>query len=294
MKNTKHLLGAHFSTAGGLENAIYRAAEYECTTLQIFTKSGRTWKEKELSIDEINRFKKAKRETGISRIISHASYLINIASNDIEKYQKSKNALKNELLRSSKLGIESLVLHPGSHLNQGENKGIDLVVKTINSIFSENKEISIRLVLETTAGQGTNLGYSFEQLGKLINKTKDTAKVGVCIDTCHIFTAGYDLSSHDATRRTFEKFDSIIGLEHLSVLHLNDSLNKLGSKKDRHAHIGKGFIGEDAFTFIMQDSRLTEIPKIIETPKNDAGDDTRDMDMVNLEKLQKAGKAFTS
>ncbi len=292
--NKKPLLGAHFSTAGGLENAIYSAHKYRCSTLQIFTRNARSWKTKKLSLDEIEKFNRAKKETGISRIISHASYLINIASNDKDKYGKSINALKNELIRSSKLGIESVVLHPGSHLNQGEKNGIEIVVGTINSIYSGADNISARLILETTAGQGTNLGYQFEQLAEMIDKTKIAAKVGVCLDTCHIFAAGYDISTSNACVKTFKKFDSIIGLKHLSVLHLNDSLHELGSKKDRHAHIGKGYIGDDAFNFIMQDSRFDNIPKILETPKNDEKDNTKDMDRVNLEKLQNAGKALAS
>lgn len=294
MIDNKPLLGAHFSTAGGLENAIYSARKYKCSTLQLFTKNARSWKEKQLSVEEIGKFNRAKQETNISRIVSHASYLINIASNDKDKYKKSKDALKNELIRSSELGIESVVLHPGSHLNQGKEKGIEIVVKTINSIYSGTDKISTRLVLETTAGQGTNLGYKFEQLAQMIDKTKNIARVGVCIDTCHIFTAGYDISSYDASYKTFEEFDSIIGLEYLSVLHLNDSLHGLGSKKDRHAHIGKGYIGDDAFDFIMQDSRFDKIPKIIETPKNNGRNDTKDMDRINLGKLQNSGKAFAS
>ena len=292
--NKKPLLGAHFSTAGGLENAIYSAHKYRCSTLQIFTRNARSWKTKKLSLDEIEKFNRAKKETGISRIISHASYLINIASNDKDKYGKSINALKNELIRSSKLGIESVVLHPGSHLNQGEKNGIGIVVGTINSIYSGADNISTRLILETTAGQGTNLGYQFEQLAEMIDKTKIAAKVGVCLDTCHIFAAGYDIRTYDACVKTFEEFDSIIGLEYLSVLHLNDSLHEIGSKKDRHAHIGRGYIGEDAFNYIMQDSRFDKIPKIIETPKSDKNDDTKDMDRLNLEKLQDAGKALAS
>ena len=190
------------------------------------------------------------------------------------------------------MGIESVVLHPGSHLDQSADKGLGIVAQTINSIFAETDKISSRLVLETTAGQGTNLGYKFEQLAKMLDKTENKSKIGICIDTCHIYTAGYDISSYDNTGKTFEEFDNIIGLEHLSVLHLNDSLHKLGSKKDRHDHIGKGFIGKGAFDFIMQDSRLDSIPKIIETPKNDKEDAKKDMDLVNLKILQDSAKAL--
>lgn len=286
MIDKEPLLGAHFSTAGGLENAIYSAHKYKCSTLQLFTKNARSWKEKAVSIEEIDKFNKAKQQTNISRIISHASYLINIASNDKEKLEKSKNALANELIRSSQLGIESVVLHPGSHLNQGEEQGISLAIETINSIFSQTDKISARLVLETTAGQGTNLGHKFEQLSQIIEGTKNIAKIGVCIDTCHIFAAGYDISHYDAGLQTIEEFDSVIGLEHLFVLHLNDSLHELGSKKDRHDHIGDGCIGNDAFALIMNDSRFQAIPKIIETPKSDKNDDTKDMDKINLAKLK--------
>jgi deoxyribonuclease-4 len=290
--NKKPLLGAHFSTAGGLENAIYSAHKYGCSTLQLFTQNARSWKEKELTKEEIDQFHKAKKETGISRIISHASYLINIASNDRQKLEKSKNALKNELIRSSMLGVESVVLHPGSHLNQGEIQGIKLAIETINWIFSETDIISTRLVLETTSGQGTNLGYKFEQLGQVIEKTKSIARIGVCIDTCHIFSAGYDMRSYEAYLKTIEEFNSIIGLEHLWVLHLNDSLHEFGSKKDRHDHIGQGYIGSEAFSFFMNDSRFHKVPKILETPKTDKNDALKNMDKVNLEKLQNACKAL--
>lgn len=277
------LLGAHFSIAGGLERALYEAKDYGCTALQIFTKNASTWKERTISSREIERFQAAISETGITHIAAHTSYLINIASPERKKRAMSCKALEQELVRSSALGIPVIVLHPGSHMDSGEARGIDRIAAGINDIFSDLNDVNTRLLLETTAGQGSSLGHTFEQLAAMIERIDNKDKIGFCLDTSHIFAAGYDIRNRNTFQRTFTAFDQIIGLEHLYLLHLNDSKKVLGSRVDRHEHIGLGFIGPNAFEYIMNDDRLADIPKIIETPKNKDG---RNWDKKNLERLR--------
>lgn len=277
------LLGAHLSIAGGLERALYAAKDYGCTALQIFTKNASTWKERTISSGEIERFQAAISETGITHIAAHTSYLINIASPERKKRTMSCKALEQELVRSSTLDIPFIVLHPGSHMESGEARGIDRIVAGINDIFSDLPDVTTRLLLETTAGQGSSLGHTFEQLAAMIERIENKDKIGLCLDTSHIFAAGYDMRIRNTYERTFSAFDQIIGLEHLYLLHLNDSKKDLGSRVDRHEHIGMGFIGPNAFEYIMNDDRLEDIPKIIETPKNKEG---RNWDRKNLERLR--------
>ena len=277
------LLGAHFSIAKGLEKAIYEAGKYECTALQIFTKNASAWKERFLQPEEIDRFVAARAETGIIAIASHTSYLINIASPEKEKRAMSCTALKQELIRSASLAINYVVLHPGAHMGSGEPAGIRRIAAGINRIFSEAPQAQTRLLLETTAGQGSSLGHKFEQLAEMIERIEDKDRIGVCLDTSHVFAAGYDIRDRQAFQKTFHTFDAIIGLQHLYLLHLNDSKKDLGTRVDRHEHIGLGFIGEDAFKWIMNDDRLLKIPKIIETPKKNNGSD---WDKNNLDRLR--------
>lgn len=277
------LLGAHFSIAKGLHQALYDAKAYDCTAIQIFTKNATTWKERELISDQIDLFKRAKKETGISAIASHASYLINLASHEKEKYTKSCDALVNELIRSSSLDIPYVVLHPGAHMDEGEKKGTHRIIVSINEIFTKTSAVNTRLLLETTAGQGSSVGHTFEQLAAIMSGIEEKNRVGICLDTCHIFAAGYDIRTAEQYKKNIMLFDSVIGLEHLFLLHLNDSKTTLGSKVDRHEHIGHGSIGLEAFEFFMNDGRMLEIPKIIETPK---AKDTEDWDRINLEQLK--------
>jgi len=262
---------------------LREAKRYGCQVLQMFTKTSRSWKERTVSDEEIDLFKKTRQKAGIKFIASHSSYLINLATPDSGNHSLSRNALEQELIRSSALEIPFVVLHPGSHLGEGEKIGINRISDSINGIFEKNPGIKTRLLLETTSGQGAGIGHTFEQLHEIIEKINRKDKTGVCLDTCHIFAAGYDIRTKESYLKTTGAFDKIIGLEKLFLIHLNDSKKCLGSHVDRHEHIGKGEIGIDAFRLIMNDMRLVGIPKIIETPKTGDG---KDCDRINLRKLK--------
>ena len=277
------LLGAHFSIAGGLHKAVLTASEYGCTALQIFTKNASTWKERRLSSHEIKRFNLARKESGIESICSHTSYLINLASPERGKYQMSIKALEHELVRSSRLSIPYVIMHPGSHMGTGEERGLGRIAQGINRVLERTPAIACRLLLETTAGQGSNLGYTFEQLAHISNMVEASERIGFCFDTCHVFAAGYDLRTKTAYRETMQAFDRVIGLDRLRVIHLNDAKKGLGSRIDRHEHIGNGAIGIDAFSFIMNDPQLKDRPKILETPKKKGN---VDYDRTNLSRLR--------
>ena len=281
---TSLLLGAHFSIAKGLHNALFKAQAYNCSALQIFTKNAHTWKERTLSGDEIDLFGQAKERTGIEAIASHTSYLINLGTYEKKTHNLSCQALKQELVRSSMLGIPFVVLHPGAHKGRGENAGIRQITDSINNIFRQTKGLKTRLLLETTAGQGSGIGHSFEQFKSILDKVDNKRRLGFCLDTAHIFAAGYDLRTSATYLKTVNAFDDIIGLEHLHLIHLNDSKKKLGSKVDRHEHIGEGQIGIKAFKLLMNDDRFHRIPKIIETPHEKGG---KDYDRINLDRLRK-------
>lgn len=283
-KNPKNpLIGAHFSIAKGLHDAIYQAKSYDCKVLQIFTKNATTWKERTLTEAEQERFEQAKKETGIQEIASHASYLINLASPDPKKHAQSCEALKQELIRSSALNIPYCVLHPGAHKDSGVSSGLSKIIESINRIFSDTKKMAGRLLLETMAGQGTGLGHTFEQIAEIIDGIDDKSRVGVCLDTCHIFAAGYDIRKRETYNQVINQFDTILDLSQLFLIHVNDSRKDLASRVDRHAHIGQGKIGLDPFGFIINDERLFHIPKLIETPK---GKDGFDWDRQNLNQLR--------
>lgn len=283
MKTDQELLGAHFSIAGGLEKALLTAAEYHCPVLQIFTKNARTWKESIPDEDTISLFKQERERLKIKTVFSHASYLINIAAQDQEKRERSLTALRSELIRSSSLGIDGLVLHPGAYLTGAASDGVNRAADGIQAVFSKTPTAAAtRLLVETTAGQGTCLGHSFEQIGLLLEKIDAPDRTGVCLDTCHIFAAGYDIRTPKTYEAVIREFDTLIGLQHLYAIHLNDSKTDLGSKRDRHAHIGEGTITETGFSLIMNDPRLKHIPKILETPKEKDG---VLMDPVNLSRL---------
>jgi deoxyribonuclease IV len=277
------LLGAHFSIAKGLHQALFTARDYGCTAVQIFTKNSSTWKEKTLSSEDIRLFDKARKKTGITDIASHTSYLINLASPEKIKYAMSCEALRHELIRCAALKIPLVVLHPGSHMESGVQASIERIASAVNRVFDKLPENPTRLLLETTSGQGFSLGHTFEQLAAIMGKVEDRDRTGVCLDTCHIFAAGYDLRTEAVYQKTFISFDSVIGLEHLYWIHVNDSMREMGTRIDRHEHIGQGFIGETAFKLLMNDSRLQAIPKVLETPK---GKSEKDWDQVNLAKLR--------
>lgn len=263
----KPLLGAHMSIAGGIEKSLLRGHDLGCNTIQIFTKSSRGWRDKHLKESEIMAFHEAKKKTGIDPVISHCSYLINLASPDRKLYEKSIDSMFNEMERCESLGIAYLVVHPGSHKESGELSGIEKIAEAINILHRRTAGFRIKILLETTAGQGTNLGYRFEQIASIIEKMEEKSRIGLCLDTCHVFAAGYELRTKDGYRKIFQDIEEIMGMERLMAIHLNDSQNDCGSRVDRHEHIGKGMIGKEPFRWIMNDERFKNIPKIIETPK---------------------------
>lgn len=283
----KDLLGAHFSIAGDIGNAIREAAKYDCGACQIFTKNAQTWRERSISPDEALKFVKNRKDNGIRYIAAHTSYLINLAAPEPETAAKSRKALICEMERAGILGLSSVVLHPGSHKGLGETEGIRKIAEAIVSVLDGIKGEGPRLLLETTAGQGTSLGHRFEQLAEIMNQVRKPERLGVCLDTSHIFAAGYDIRTPTAYKETMARFDDIIGLGRLKLMHLNDSKKELGTRVDRHTHIGRGCIGPDAFRLIMNDSRLADIPKILETPKEKGG---KDWDAVNLKVLRRMVK----
>ena len=260
------LIGAHISIAGGLDQAPSRGEEIGCTAIQIFTKNQVQWKARPLSSLEIVNYRQALANSSIQSVVAHNSYLINLASPEEKLLNKSRQAFVDEMDRAESLRIQSLIFHPGSHKNADENVGLKLIAEGIDFVCQQRPDYKIKLLLETTAGQGTSLGYSFEQLKWIIDRIADPDRVGVCLDTCHIFAAGYDIRSQLSYEKTFDRFDQVIGLEKLQAIHLNDSKKELGSRVDRHEHIGQGQIGLEAFRLIMNDLRFVNVPKLLETP----------------------------
>ncbi len=263
------LLGAHVSTSGGIYNAITNGEKLECDAIQIFTKSQMRWNSKPLKGNDIAKFKKMWKESRIEKIIVHDSYLINLGSPDNEKHDKSKAAFIDEIERAKSLGTNFLVFHPGAHMGEGEEFCIKKIGKTLNEIIDEIDPESLKILIETTAGQGTNVGYKFEHLRDILAIVKNPGKFGICIDTCHIFAAGYDIRTKEAYDRTMDEFDKIMGIKNVFAFHLNDAKVELGSRVDRHENIGKGKIGKDAFGFIVNDKRFEKVPMVLETPGGD-------------------------
>ena len=261
--------GAQESISGGVFNAIERGQTATCDTIQMFNKSNSQWRAKKIEQAELDKYFEKIKETGVTVATSHSSYLINIASPVKELNEKSYNALKEEMERCEMLKIPNLVMHPGSHVGTGEEGGIKRIIKNLNKLFKELKNNNVCLLLETTAGQGSNLGYTFEQIGEMIEGVKVQDHIGVCLDTCHIFAAGYPISDPKEYKKTMKKFDDIIGIDKLKIIHMNDSKKEFGSRRDRHEHIGKGHIGIEAFRNIVNDKRLKKIPMILETPKEE-------------------------
>jgi len=260
------LIGAHVSIAGGLENTIPRGEQIGCTAIQIFTKNQVQWNSKPLSDQDIEQYRHALTNSSIQSIVAHDSYLINLGSPEQNLLKKSRQAFLEEMDRAEKLGISSLIFHPGAHKSAGEDVGLKLIADSINYVCKQRPKYRLQLLLETTSGQGTNLGYTFEQLKWIIDRVDQQHRVGVCLDTCHVFAAGYDIREKSSYERTFKKFDQVIGLQKLQAIHLNDSKKELGSRVDRHEHIGQGQIGLEGFRLLMNDSRLINIPKVLETP----------------------------
>jgi deoxyribonuclease-4 len=262
-------LGAHVSVTGGLHHAFTRGQDIGCDSLQIFIKSPNTWHAKPLAAKQVGLYREAHQAHGAPPVVAHAAYLINLCATNPETLQKSRAGLGDELLRCSQLGVQGLVVHPGAHLGEGEACGIDGIAASIDAIFAEHPEITTRILLENTAGQGTTLGTSFAQLEQIIARTDAPERLGVCLDTCHAFAAGYDLTAPDGYARMLDEFERTLGLQRLVCLHLNDSKYPLGSRKDRHENIGQGEIGLEFFQRLLQDERLTHTPMLLETPIGD-------------------------
>lgn len=263
---TTLLIGAHTSASGGSYNALLEGAQIGATTIQLFTSNQKQWKGRTLSEEEIETFKRLKKETGIHTIMSHDSYLINLGSPDPLLLEKSRQAFKEELLRCHQLEIDYLNFHPGAFTTGSEDLCLDTIAESLLELKSLASKGKTKLLIETTAGQGSCVGHRFEQIGFILNRVKDDLSIGVCIDTCHIFSAGYDITTFEGWNQTLKEFDQYIGLEYLCAFHLNDSKNPLGSRKDRHANLGTGFIGLECFRFLMTDPRVKHIPKYLETP----------------------------
>ncbi len=262
------ILGSHLSTSGGVKNSILIAQKIGCKAIQIFTKNQRRWESPPLKSDDIKEFLKLKKKYEIKIVFSHASYLINLATDDENLRKKSIESLIDEINRADQLKLPFVVIHIGSHKGIGEERGIKNVVLSLNEVVKIRKRSKVKILLETTAGQGTNLGYKFEHIGDILKEVEIKERFGCCLDTCHIFAAGYDFSTKEKYEKMMNEFDKKIGIKNLFAIHLNDSLKELGSRKDRHAHIGKGFIGPKPFSFFLNDVRLKDIPGILETPKD--------------------------
>ena len=261
------LLGAHVSISGGVYKAPERGEKLGCESIQIFSKNQMQWKAKPLTPGDSQKFKEELRKTHIKEVVIHDSYLINLGSPDEEKLKKSRDAFLDEMVRAEILGVKYLVFHPGSHMGKGEEIGLKLIAESLNILIDKAKEASnVLLLLETTAGQGSNLGYKFEHLKFIMDQVEKKERLGVCFDTAHAFEAGYDISTEEGYERTFKEFDNIIGLEKLKVFHLNDSKTPLGSHIDRHENIGEGMVELKAFELLVNDERFKNHPMILETP----------------------------
>jgi deoxyribonuclease IV len=277
----KVLLGAHMSIAGGMHSAIERACSIHCTAMQIFVKNNMQWFARPLTPEQIRGFLNHAQRCQIGAVFAHANYLINLAATNPQFHANSMRALAEELIRADQLELPFLVMHPGAHMGAGEEAGLQKITASIDAVFACIPKVRTRIALETTAGQGSCLGHDFEQLAFIIKNAREPERLCVCLDTAHLFAAGYDVASQAAAKKAFREFDRSIGRERLVAIHVNDSKSGRGSRVDRHAHIGQGQIGLDAFRFIMNAARFDKIPKVLETPK---GKDLKE-DVMNMKKL---------
>jgi deoxyribonuclease IV len=284
--------GAHMSIAGGCDRAVHSAQAVGFETVQLFTKNNNQWNAPPLSDLHVASFRAALAETGIGQPVAHTSYLINLASPEEALWEKSIDSLIVEAERCELLGISDLVLHPGSHMGLGEKKGVVRIAKALDRVLARTKGFLVSIDLETTAGQGTNLGYRFEQLRDILDRVKRSERLGICVDTCHIFAAGYCLATSGEYDETIEQLDSIVGLERVRAWHLNDSCRECGSRVDRHAAIGAGRMGLEPFEHLVNDLRFRGMPMILETPKGAVAGE--DLDTRNLRTLRELVKAARS
>lgn len=277
------MIGAHESIAGGTPRAVERAVSAGCQVLQIFVKNNSRWVGKTIERPEASAFRRATRTAELGHVAAHTSYLINLASPDAALRQLSILALADEIQRCDLLGIRDLVLHPGAHCGEGEGAGVRRIASSLDEALERAGEARVRILLETAAGQGTCVGHRFEHLRDILAASRERRRLGVCLDTCHVHAAGYDLVSREGYEETIRSLDRTVGLKRLRAIHVNDSKKPRGSRVDRHEHIGRGAIGESGFRNLMRDPRLAGIPKFLETPK----DESLDWDRVNLATLRR-------
>lgn len=274
------LFGAHMSIAGGYYKALLAAQDLGCSTVQLFTKNNNQWRAKEITADEMDVFKQTLRKTRLKLATAHDCYLINLASPDKELYRRSVEAFVVEMQRAESLGLSYLVTHPGSAVDGDDDAGLQRVATGLDEVHGRCAGFRVQVLLETTAGQGTSLGHRFEHLARILELVAEPERLGVCLDTCHVFAAGYPLAPEKEYQATMREFDRLIGLKRLRVFHINDSRKPLGSRVDRHAHIGRGCLGLEPFRLLVNDRRFRNRPMILETPKEEGDND--DMDTVNL------------
>jgi deoxyribonuclease-4 len=277
------LAGAHMSIAGGIDRAFERGESAGCRTIQVFLKSSNRWEARPLGDRDRDLVRRAQKRSGIRPVLAHDSYLINLASPDASLYEKSVHAFIEEMTRAEFLGIPCIVLHPGSHVGSGVDAGLSRVADAINRALDAVGP-SVTVLVENTAGQGTNLGHRFEHLAAILERIRAPERIGVCLDTCHLFAAGYDIRTEEAYRQTLREFDRRIGVKAIRAFHVNDSVKDLGSRVDRHCHIGQGRIGLEAFRCLVNDKRFRNVPKILETPKGPDLEEDR-MNLATLHSL---------
>lgn len=274
-------LGAHMSIAGGVDKALWRGQQVGCETVQIFTKSPNRWAAKPLDPADVQRFRAARRETGIEPVWAHDAYLINLAAPEEPLWRRSLEAFVDEVERCQILGLPYLVTHAGAHKGSGEDVGLARIVEALDIACRRTTGSPVQILLETTAGQGSYLGYRFEHLAWIIEHAACPERLGVCFDTCHAFAAGYELRTPEGYEETWAQFDALVGLERLKVFHLNDALKELGSRVDRHTHIGEGELGLAAFGMLLNDPRFCDHPMVLETPKGpDMEEDRRNLALL--------------
>lgn len=282
------ILGAHQSIAGGYYKAVQIAAEFGMDCVQLFTKNNNQWKAKPLSEEDVKLFQAALAETGIKCPCAHDSYLINLASPDDALWEKSLDAFAHEIERADALGLIGVVMHPGSHVTSTPEEGLGRIVQALDVAHDRTNGCETLTLLETTAGQGSNLGHRFDHLAHILNSAAQPERFGVCVDTCHIFAAGYRISTPSEYRATMKEFDEVVGLDKIRAFHLNDSVRELGSRVDRHAKIGAGKIGIEPFRFLLNDKRFADVPMYMETPKGE--EDGEQLDAINLRTLRELVK----
>lgn len=276
--------GAHMSISGGYDQAVAAADAHGMEACQLFTKNNQQWRARPISDAEAAAFRAAVRRSSVRKLLAHASYLINLAAADDEVYHKSIDALVTEVHRAEQLRLDAIVVHPGGHGGAGEEAGLARIVSALDEVHRRRPRSRVRILLETTAGQGNSLGHRFDHLSEVLRRVRAGSRLGVCFDTCHVFAAGYPLAPRRNYLATMREFDRLVGLDRIEAIHLNDSVQPLGSRVDRHAGIGRGRLGLEPFALLLNDRRFHALPMILETPKGT--ENGRDLDEINLEVLR--------